>query len=30
MPPVVFSLEFAKEGVFSAPYKEGQYMFIQV
>lgn len=25
----VFSLEFAKEGVFETPYKEGQYMFIQ-
>jgi len=29
MKPCVFSLEFAKEGVFSSEYKEGQYIFLQ-
>jgi len=29
MKPNVFSLEFAKEGVFKTPYKEGQYLFLQ-
>lgn len=28
MKPNVFSLEFAKEGVFASEYKEGQYIFI--
>jgi NADPH oxidase len=28
MKPAVISLEFGKEGVFSSPYKEGQYIFI--
>lgn len=29
MKPNVFSLEFAKQGVFSSPYKEGQYIFLK-
>lgn len=28
MKPNVIALEFAKEGVLAAPYKEGQYLFL--